>query len=419
MPDFEVKRIKNFRSLTVTLAIAFMTLSAIVLVISSGLDIYFSLQGQREDIAEHQQLIAQKAANTVSDFFQERFSVMQATVGVTDIVNAPGEEQKLMLEKLFGLEPSFRQLILLDSQGREVVRVSRLSHVTSSQIELDGNVLSVVRDGGTYISSVYIDEVTSEPMVVMAVPETNVFGDLEGVLMAEVNLKFMWDLVGRMDIGRNGLAYVVDKQGDLIAFGDISRVLKGENFIHISEVEEFVKGDELNHKSSAEVSTGILGTQVVANHANLGQPDWAVVVELPVEEAYETVSMELGLSALTMILGFFLAILAGIYLSERITRPIKRLRNAAAEIGKGKLDTKISIKTKDEIGELASAFNMMAADLKDSRDKLEKYSRGLEKKVEERTKELRKSEKRYKNLYETYMKILTKKYYRGGRKKKS
>jgi signal transduction histidine kinase len=52
------------------------------------------------------------------------------------------------------------------------------------------------------------------------------------------------------------------------------------------------------------------------------------------------------------------------------------------------LGYEVKIKSKDEIGELATAFNKMSADLKVSRDHLEEYSKNLEKLVAERTKEL-------------------------------
>ncbi|MBU2037306.1 HAMP domain-containing protein [Patescibacteria group bacterium] len=77
------------------------------------------------------------------------------------------------------------------------------------------------------------------------------------------------------------------------------------------------------------------------------------------------------------IIGFFLSYL----LSRGITKSITRLRDAAKKISEGKLDTKIEIKSEDEIGQLATAFNEMATELKES------YS-GLEQKVFERTKEL-------------------------------
>ena len=84
----------------------------------------------------------------------------------------------------------------------------------------------------------------------MAVPTHNILGDYQGVLVSEVNLKFMWDLVGGIKIGSKGQAYVVDKKGDLIAFGDISRVLARENLTSIKEVAQFITGQ----KPSAEAT---------------------------------------------------------------------------------------------------------------------------------------------------------------------
>ena len=67
--------------------------------------------------------------------------------------------------------------------------------------------------GQRYISPVYIDDATSEPLIAIAIPVKNVFGDFQGTLMAEVNLKFMWDLVDQLKVGETGYAYVVDNQG--------------------------------------------------------------------------------------------------------------------------------------------------------------------------------------------------------------
>ncbi len=385
------KKIRKFRSLRVTLAIAFLTLSAAVLLVAGGLQMYFSFRAQQRIIAEQQQLIAKDAANTVKSFIIEKFSILEKVVTLGGRLAIVGQkEQKLTLEELLGKELSFRQLILFNTEGRELVKASRLSELLSEQlIKYDKDELfSKVSQKEIYISSVYIDEMTSEPMVVMAVPLTDVFGDFRGILMAEVNLKFMWDTVATIKIGEAGLAYVVDKDGDLIAFNDIARVLRGENLIHLKEVSEFVKGEDLTYQPGADISKGIQDTYVISNHAHLVTPDWAVVVELPALEAYQAVIYGIGLSIGIIILSAIFAAWIGFYLSARITKPIISLRNAAIEIGKGKLDTKIEIKTKDEIGELAAAFDQMTKDLQESRVELEKYSKELEKKVRERTKEL-------------------------------
>lgn len=71
-----------------------------------------------------------------------------------------------------------------------------------------------------------------------------------------------------------------------------------------------------------------------------------------------------------------------------LTNPIKILRDNTVEISKGNLNIKTNIKSTDEIGDLASAFNRMTTDLKKFRSQLENYNKNLEKSIEARTKEL-------------------------------
>lgn len=366
------KKVKDFRSLTVTLAVAFLALSMVVLITASSLEVYSNFQTQQRVVAEQQHFIAQDAANTVKSFVQEKFSVMEAAVSLGSLAISSQEEQRLVLDKLLGLEPAFRQIVLLNAQELDEKLLPTLSNLVPYELaeHVKDDMLSQASQGKTYISPIYIDEVTSEPLVIMAVPVKDVFGDFKGILSAEVNLKFMWDLVGGIKIGSSGLAYVVDRQGSLIAFGDISRVLKQENLIHIEEVSEFANNNGLPPAYEVDSSKGILGNDVVANYVPLGTPDWAVVVELPVQEAYQSVTQGIIRSIFIMLLGLVLAIVFGIYLSRRITKPIIGLRDAAVRIGKGRLDAQIKITSKDEIGELSKAFDEMRLGLKDRNDLL-------------------------------------------------
>lgn len=63
-------------------------------------------------------------------------------------------------------------------------------------------------------------------------------------------------------------------------------------------------------------------------------------------------------------------IISAFIMSDYMVKPVKKLRSAAIEIGKGHLDTRISVKSNDEIGELGLSFNKMAEDLKISNEKI-------------------------------------------------
>jgi PAS domain S-box-containing protein len=88
--------------------------------------------------------------------------------------------------------------------------------------------------------------------------------------------------------------------------------------------------------------------------------------------------------ALTVIPIMFLVILLTIPYTVAFTRPIIKLTGAAEKLRTGNFDVQVEIKSKDEIGTLASVFNQMAA-------KLKGYYGELEDKVKERTQELEKA----------------------------
>lgn len=73
----------------------------------------------------------------------------------------------------------------------------------------------------TWFGPVYLRKDT-EPYMTISRPA----GSRGGVTAAEVNLKFVWEVVSRIRIGQAGLAYVIEADGTLIAHPDISLVLK-------------------------------------------------------------------------------------------------------------------------------------------------------------------------------------------------
>ena len=74
--------------------------------------------------------------------------------------------------------------------------------------------------------------------------------------------------------------------------------------------------------------------------------------------------------------------------TTRIINPLQKMVVATQKIAKGDLSHEVKVNSKDEIGNLANSFNQMTADLKAANEKLIEWGRTLEKKVEERTREL-------------------------------
>ena len=237
------------RSLTTTLAIAFLVLSVVVLLIANGLQVLSSVTTQQQVIASKLQLIAQAASQPVSSFIRDKFRVLE-TAASRDNLPARGTDRTAAnsgwcagtrsgLSPVGGVERS---------RINQRPQASRLSQAMSGQSAnlFSDEMFTQVKQGQQYISSVYIDPNTSEPLIVVAIPATDAFGDFQGTLAAEVNLKFMWDVVDRLKVGDTGLAYVIDEQGNLIAFSDTARVLKGENVAEFARSWGVCQGSILN-----------------------------------------------------------------------------------------------------------------------------------------------------------------------------
>jgi methyl-accepting chemotaxis protein len=77
-----------------------------------------------------------------------------------------------------------------------------------------------------------------------------------------------------------------------------------------------------------------------------------------------------------------------ILMQNVVIKPLRKISYGLEQVQLGALNTKIDIRTKDEIGGIANVFNKMTGDLEKSRKALEEYSKTLEQKVEERTGEL-------------------------------
>ena len=96
-------------------------------------------------------------------------------------------------------------------------------------------------------------------------------------------------------------------------------------------------------------------------------------------------------STVVLIAGLLVSVLASFYLARALARPLNILQAGAARIGAGDLDSHIVVKTGDEIEGLADQFNHMSRELKAS------YA-DLERKVDERTLQLRRAQDRSEEL---------------------
>jgi signal transduction histidine kinase len=356
----------------------FVTVVCAALVANGLLDIWFSYREQNVLLMRIQQEQAGSVAAKIGQFIHEiEGQLAWATLLPWSCDSL--DEWLFDAVRLLRQVPALTEVVQLDAAGREQFHVSRLAKdVLCSQADFSHEdfFVKAVANKVYYGPAYFLRE--SEPYMTLAM--AGVRGNY-GVVSAQVNLKFIWDVVSQIQVGVHGRAYVVAPTGRLIAHPDIGRVLRNTDVSRLAQVQAALADGSAPSLEQPLVTEDIEGRPVLSVHASVRPLGWLVFVELPVDEAYAPVYASIQRSAALLLAALVLAALSGLYLARRMTIPVGTLHDGAARIARGDLDQRISIKTGDELEALGEQFNRMAAQLEGS------YA-SLERKVEERTHQL-------------------------------
>src|ERR1043166_3912330 len=360
--------------------VLFVTLVSGALLASGAQEIYFSYQESKAALVSVQREKAIGAATRIEQFVREIERQMGWTTHPQVVTGAAALEQRRIDDfRLLRQVPAITEISQLDARGREQLRVSRLAMdvVGSGTNFSDDPKFKEASAGRTYFSPVYFRK-ESEPYMTVAMPSGGgAAGAPAPVTVAEVNLKFIWDVVSQIRIGKAGHAFVVDGRGQLIAHPDISLVLKKADLSGLEHVR-MARGGRGTPAPTARALRGRAGRPAPAPAEPLG---WFVIVEQPLAEAFAPIRASIARTAVLVLLGIGLSVAVSLVLARRVVRPVKVLQSSAGRIAAGDLVHRIAVDTGDELEELADQFNQMTGALQES------YA-GLERKVEARTLEL-------------------------------
>ena len=375
---------RHFRlRLSAKLAIAFIGLVSLVLAVSGGLDMWLGYDQAEDAAVRMQQEKAWDAAGRITAFIAD----IEQELGWTTPRQwdaLPLEQRRYDFIRLLREVPAISEISEIDGKGKEQLKLSRTAPDSlASGTDFSSNPCFVEAEvNGVCFGPVYFRN-QSEPYMTISVAHA---GHHAGVTIAEVNLKFIWDLINATHVGHAGYAYVVDRRGRLIADPDLSLVLRDTDWSRRSQVAAALAvRDRAAPASSWQMARAHDGAKVLAVFAPVPRLDWLVFVELPLGEALAPVYASLHRTAVLLALGLVLAAGLGTMLARRMVVPIRRLQDGADRLGSGVHSEPIEIHTGDEIEILAERFNQMAAKVRESYETLEA-------KVEARTKELQASE---------------------------
>ncbi|MBV9705373.1 MAG: HAMP domain-containing protein, partial [Methylobacteriaceae bacterium] len=282
------------------------------------------------------------------------------------------ESHQIDAYRLLRQLPAITEIILVDGHGVERLHVSRvMPDVRSSKIDRSSEpAVQGARSARIWYGPVTLHR-GSEPFMTIAAAGTRAES---GVVIAEINLKLIWEVVAAIKIGSTGEAFVVDRLGHLVAHPDMNVVLRGNNEHDIGELAAMLASVSVAGGKVVR-TTDLKNRTVFAAAAPVAGPDWTVFVAEPTSEVLAPVWFALWRTLWLLLAGAALAAALAFVLARRMAEPIRQLEVGAMKIGAGHFDYRIDISSGDELEGLADRFNKMAGELAISHERSERISR--------------------------------------------
>jgi two-component system sensor histidine kinase YesM len=174
-----------------------------------------------------------------------------------------------------------------------------------------------------------------------------------GVLVIDVNFRRIEEILDKVTISNNGYFFIVDAEDHYIYHPDYSKIGKR---VEDKQISRLIMKD-----SGSAVLDNFTRDLVTYTYSHtLG---WSLFTSVEYGNLTEGIGEIRKTIVMTICLALFFAYLTGYGFVTTLIRPIRRLQHFMKEVEVGKLDSRVKVESKDEIGQLTAGFNNTAEKL--------------------------------------------------------
>jgi HD-GYP domain-containing protein (c-di-GMP phosphodiesterase class II) len=219
-------------------------------------------------------------------------------------------------------------------------------------------------EGRAMISHPVLSRSLQEPVIVLGEP-VEPGGQVAGVVLSVASLGPLWTMAQGMGEAGQVDVYVVDGRGRLIAHSNPARFEEDHDYSQIEIVRMFL---DSRGRAGATVpftmqDAGVERRMVGTYAAVPDDSGWGVIVQVDETLAYyQAIDMRNRSLALVGFVAVLAAVLGTLF-AGHVSRPIQELARGARQLAGGHYETRVSVKTRNEVGLLAEAFNHMGEEI--------------------------------------------------------
>ena len=351
----------------------------IILIAGLGLLINNIVSEEITESAQERNIeIARSLQEEAEAFFQQGSKVMQLLAYNQDIQETNIEALKNKLAQVRESNSYFKTIYLGTKQG--TMHAQPEINLPSGYDPRERPWYKKARQEDKVVwSDIYTDAETKKPIITVAIPITNQSGEFVGVLGGDVSLATLSNKVVSRKIGQEGYAFMVNKDGDLIAHPDRAKVEEEFDLQKIFDVQATLENKQ------GHLEYEYQGVSKLSSYVEVPTIDGAIFAQAPVAEVYQARNkIRNSILLFSVIIIIILAALI-YYINKRyLLKPIKIMTNEITQVADGDLTVEKQIDREDELGKLEESLVSMTdslrkiiVNLSDNIENLSAYSQEL------------------------------------------
>jgi HD-GYP domain-containing protein (c-di-GMP phosphodiesterase class II) len=253
----------------------------------------------------------------------------------------------------------FYSVSVVDTQGSGTRSGATLVEPAIEQAMEEGVIRGL--QGRPMVSAPIFSSSLKEPLLVLAEPiKANDKRSTQGVVLVVASLGRLWVMTKELGQGNVFEVYVVDGRGRLVAHSRPEELDGDPDLSGVEIVRQFLASQG---RTGATVPFNIVTSQgsmeMLGTYTAIPETGWGAIVQIPTSSAYHSALQMRNQSFWLVAMVTVLAILLGTLFAGEISRPIHELARGARHLAGGEFSTRVEVRSGNEVGVLADAFNQM------------------------------------------------------------
>lgn len=197
-------------------------------------------------------------------------------------------------------------------------------------------------------------------------------GRFDGVVYGGINADFLSEIVANLSMGNDGVAYVLDKKGNVIGHHEHSVVREGSNMIETAKTDSSVADVAAVNQRMIQGETGFgtynfYGDTKLVGFAPIeGNQEWSIAIETSQHEFKSTLDKSIRVTLLVVICVIIATYPIAVIVGHSISNPIRSCVTRLEKLSNGDLQSPTPVvKSRGETAELTNALNTTISRLND------------------------------------------------------